>query len=183
MSALQTALPDRLREYLDRSAAPLSVAEVGGDMPLVYINEPFRRLTGYGDEDCLGRNCRFLQGPDTDPDDRQALRDFVADPEAENGRFPILNYRKDGSAFRNYVLMTRLRDREGSTRFILGSQFDITTAAREHTVQSKEHALRETMIDVEALSREFGLAVLASAQMISDSVALLARLALDEAPR
>src|SRR5579883_1572289 len=48
------------------------------DNPIVLVNEAFCRLTGYRQEEILGRNCRFLQGPDTHPEAIKALREAIA---------------------------------------------------------------------------------------------------------
>lgn len=68
------------------------------DNPIVFVNNAFLRLTGYEREEVLGRNCRFLQGPDTDPDAVAAIRDAL---EQRRKRFviTIFNYRKDGTPF------------------------------------------------------------------------------------
>ena len=49
------------------------------DIPLVFVNNAFIKLTGYSEEEVIGRNCRFLQGPDTDPQAIQRIRDAVAE--------------------------------------------------------------------------------------------------------
>ncbi|MHA7874217.1 PAS domain-containing protein [Roseivivax sp.] len=179
MSA-QTELPASLRAYLENSNVALAVSETDGDMPLTMVNAAFCELTGYDPEDVVGRNCRLLQGPETSDDSRRALHDFVHDPAQDAGRFPVLNYRKDGSSFHNYVFMTRLRDSRGAAHFILASQFDMTTALQRSQIRVNDAELHHALSDVEQIGREFGLAMVGSAQIISDSVATLARLTLDE---
>ena len=86
------------------------------DMPLVYVNRAFERVTGYNREFVIGRNCRFLQGPDTSPADRQLLREAL-----DAGReisVDLLNYRADGEAFVNRLLISPLRDGERVTHFL-----------------------------------------------------------------
>ena len=64
------------------------------DMPLIYANRAFARITGYSVADTLGKNCRFLQGPGTDPEEVAVLRGAV-----KGGRpcvVQLLNYRKNG---------------------------------------------------------------------------------------
>ena len=71
------------------------------DNPIVYVTPEFEQHTGYAREEVLGRNCRFLQGPDTDPKAVGALRYAV-----ENMRpleIELLNYRKDGSPYLNFL--------------------------------------------------------------------------------
>lgn len=175
-----TVLPTSLRDYLYRTTVPLAVSDGSGDVPLVLVNKAFCDLTGYAEDEVVGHNCRFLQGPDTDEENRAALRDFVQGAGDDSGRFPILNYTKDGKAFHNFVFMTRLRDRSGEVRFILASQFDMTTAVERTRIDNNDETLKRTLTDVEQIGREFGLAMIGSAQMISDSVATMARLTLDD---
>jgi PAS domain S-box-containing protein len=85
------------RRALD--AAPLGVVitdPMAADNPIVYANDAFYRLTGYGPEETLGRNCRFLQGPETDPDRIAELRAAV--DTAESASTVLRNYRRDGTS-------------------------------------------------------------------------------------
>lgn len=93
------------------------------DNPIVFVNDAFGRLTGYTREETLGRNCRFLQGPGTNAEDidriRQAITDLVP-IEVE-----LLNYKKDGSIFWNRVLVSPVFDGDDVTYFF-ASQLDVT---------------------------------------------------------
>lgn len=175
----QDSLPKPLSDYMRSARVALAVSRSGEDAPLILVNEAFCTLTGYAADEVIGHNCRFLQGADTTEEMRRPLREFVRGTEPQSGRFPILNYRKDGTSFLNFVFMTRLLDRDGSPRFLLASQFDMTTAMRRNRLPQNDMELTRTLDEVEQISREFGLAIIGSAQMISDSVALLARLSLD----
>lgn len=176
----QDSLPRSLDAYIRRSGIALAVSVVEADAPLILVNDAFCRLTGYTEEDVLGHNCRFLQGEDTTEEMRGPLHDFVHGEGPDSGRFPILNYRKDGSSFFNFVFMTRLRDRSGTVRFILASQFDMTSTLRRAGLSQNDEKLKRALSDVEQIGREFGLAMVGSAQMIADSVAIMARLSFDE---
>ena len=173
-------LPEKLRDYILRSGVALAVSTAEGDVPLTLVNRRFCDLTGYDREDVEGRNCRLLQGPATDEASRAALRDFVHDPAQNDGRFFVLNHRKDGSSFHNLVFMTRLRNSEGRVRFILASQFDMTTAQQRKGLRSNDETLSRDLADLRTMGQQFGLAMEASAASISNSVAMLARLNLDE---
>lgn len=173
-------LPGKLRDYILRSGVALAVSTVEDDVPLTLVNQGFCNLTGYDPDDVVGRNCRLLQGPRTDDASRAALHDFVHDPEQDDGRFAVLNYRKDGSTFRNFVFMTRLRNSDGVARFILASQFDMTTTERRRSLPSNDEALSRDLADLRTMGQQFGLAMEASAESISNSIAMLARLNLDE---
>jgi PAS domain S-box-containing protein len=104
------------------------------DNPIIYANAGFQKLTGYAIPDVLGKNCRFLQGPETNPatvsEIRKALR------EERSCTVEILNYRKDGSPFWNRLSITPIRNSRGDTTHFIGVQSDITGQ------KSTESALR-----------------------------------------
>lgn len=93
------------------------------DNPIEIANEAFCRLTGYREAEIIGRNCRFLAGAHTEPAVTQQIRSAV------EGRRPvlvdILNYRRDGTAFRNGVMIAPIFDGDGALAYFLGSQVDL----------------------------------------------------------
>ena len=90
------------------------------DNPIVYVSKGFESVTGYSSVHSIGRNCRFLQGPDTDPADVQKLREGIArDREVS---VEILNYRADGSSFRNKLMITPLYGLDDTLVYFLGIQ-------------------------------------------------------------
>ena len=93
------------------------------DNPIVYVNEGFTRLTGYERDEVLGKNCRFLQGKDTDPAIRATLRQAVR--EARPCFVEVLNYRKDGSAFWNALSLAPIFE-DGKLTHFVGVQTDVT---------------------------------------------------------
>jgi PAS domain S-box-containing protein len=95
------------------------------DCPLVYLNPAFTELTGYTLEDALGRNCRFLQGPETDPTSIQRIRDAVAErrPVTEE----LYNYRSDGSGFWNTLYVSPIFDETGRLTYFFASQIDVSS--------------------------------------------------------
>jgi PAS domain S-box-containing protein len=96
-------------EALEGLDAAMVVADASApDLPLVYCNRAFRDLTGYSSEEIMGRNCRFLQGDETDPRDRATFRDNIA--AGKTFQVTITNHRKDGSTFRNRVFVSPVRD-------------------------------------------------------------------------
>ena len=94
---------------------------------VVYVNEGFLRLTGFAKDDCLGRNCAFLQGPGTCPVARRALSVAIAAGRAI--RLDILNYRRDGTPFWNDLSITPVRgagaDPDSPVQFYVGIQSDV----------------------------------------------------------
>ena len=94
------------------------------DNPIAFVNEAFCRLTGYGRDEIVGRNCRFLQGPETDPADVARLREAIAAPQVIE--IDIRNYRKDGTPFWNRLLMAPVNDARGQLAYFFASQLDVT---------------------------------------------------------
>lgn len=90
------------------------------DNPMIYVSEEFETQTGYPPEEALGRNCRFLQGPETDPDAVQAIRDALA--AQTEITIDILNYRKDGTKFWNRLRIRPLFDGKGKLLYFAGAQ-------------------------------------------------------------
>jgi PAS domain S-box-containing protein len=94
------------------------------DEPLVFANDGFCELTGYDCEDVIGRNCRFLQGEDTDPAAVTEIRDAL---DAENPvSVTLRNYRADGTEFWNHLEVTPVEDDTGTVTHYLGFQRDVT---------------------------------------------------------
>ncbi|MEO1041288.1 MAG: PAS domain-containing protein [Pseudomonadota bacterium] len=94
------------------------------DNPIVFANDAFLRLTGYGFDEVVGKNCRFLQGPGTDPDVLTQIRTTIA--KEVFGYFEILNYKKDGTPFWNALHISPVYDDDGALTHFFGSQWDIT---------------------------------------------------------
>ena len=90
------------------------------DNPLVYVNQAFEKLTGYTASLAIGNNCRFLQGEETKESDVRKLREAIA--EGRDISLVIDNHRADGSAFRNAVVITPLKDENDEIEFFLGIQ-------------------------------------------------------------
>lgn len=94
------------------------------DNPIIAANAAFCQLTGYAVEEVVGRNCRFLAGERTDPSATQALRDAIRD--RRPGFAELLNYRKDGTAFLNAVMIAPSFDEQGALQYFVGSQMDVS---------------------------------------------------------
>ena len=94
------------------------------DCPIVEVNAAFSAETGYPSEEVLGRNCRFLQGPETDPAAVARLRSAVRDRRAITEE--IYNYRRDGSGFWNALHITPVFAEDGSLKYFFASQIDVS---------------------------------------------------------
>ncbi len=94
------------------------------DLPLVYANNAFSAMTGYSQEETIGKNCRFLQGTDQEQEEKSLLRGAIKN--AQTIEVTIKNYRKNGELFYNRLALTPLYDSEGRVIYYLGVQYDIT---------------------------------------------------------
>jgi len=119
---------DRLERAVDQADVGITIADArADDHPLSYVNEGFARLTGYPVEDAVGRNCRFLQGADTDPSTVAALREAIAN--GESASVDVLNYRADGEPFWNHLDISPVFD-DGELTHYFGFQRDVTERKR-----------------------------------------------------
>ncbi|WP_336978604.1 PAS domain-containing protein [Altererythrobacter fulvus] len=115
------------------------------DNPIIACNDAFVRLTGYAREEIVGRNCRFLSGPETEPELTEMLRDGIR--RKQPVMVEILNYKKDGSRFRNAVMVAPIFDDAGELEYFLGSQMEVvlssglSSADRSSQAQDKIAAL------------------------------------------
>ena len=116
----------RLRDQALRAVAGgiLITDPTHPDNPIVFANPGFERLTGYSPQESVGQNCRFLQGPSTDPATIAELRRALQDGHAV--AVEILNYRKDGTPFWNALSVSPIHDAAGRITHFIGVQTDVT---------------------------------------------------------
>lgn len=107
------------------------------DNPIIFCNEAFQALSGYSREEIIGRNCRFLQGPDTNPESVTQIRNAIA--ENTDIAIDILNYRKDGSTFWNALYLSPVRNDAGAVQFFFASQLDVTQRIEAQNAISQRH--------------------------------------------
>ncbi|WP_172296472.1 PAS domain-containing protein [Pseudoruegeria sp. HB172150] len=111
------------------------------DNPIVYVNRAFERVTGYNASSAVGRNCRFLQGEDTDPEDVRRIKQAIE--QQTETTVDIVNYRADGTQFLNRLLLTPIYDQDGQLRHFLGIQKRLTEHEAQNSVNVSQHAIRE----------------------------------------
>lgn len=99
------------------------------DNPIVYCNKAFYRTTGYRPSEAVGRNCRFLQGEDTDEHAVARIRQAIG--EASELTIDLVNYRADGERFINRLIITPLRDANEDVQYFLGVQTEVGTEGSE----------------------------------------------------
>jgi PAS domain S-box-containing protein len=121
-----------LQQAIDDADVSITLADPSRpDAPLVYVNDAFEELTGYSAEVALGRNWRFLQGEETDPETVDRLRRAIA--EEEQTTVEMRTYRADGTAFWNRLTVTPIYDSDGELLRYLGTQFDVTERRERET--------------------------------------------------
>ncbi len=114
---------------IDGAQAGITLADaMQPDEPLVYVNQGFEEMTGYDASSATGRNCRFLQGEQTDPSAVATLREHIDAHEPVS--VELANYRNDGTPFWNQVRITPVRDGTGTVTHFLGIQNDVTEQKR-----------------------------------------------------
>lgn len=105
------------------------------DNPIVACNQAFVELTGFPRDEVIGRNCRFLRGPDTENELTDVLRGAIT--HCQPAIVEIRNYRKDGTPFRNAVMIAPIFDAQGNIEYFLGSQVEV----KSENSQPRERAL------------------------------------------
>lgn len=123
------------------------------DMPIIYSNTAFSKLTGYTESEVLGKNCRFLQEDDRDQEAISKMAKAIKKGEA--CKVVLRNYRKDGSMFWNELAITPLYSEGQKLTHFIGIQKDITKALRnkrqlEDYATSLEQKVAERTREIEA---------------------------------
>lgn len=132
-------IPHVLAKILDSCLNGVTLADPDlEDLPLVYANKAFEDITGYTQEETIGRNCRFLQGSDRDQAEVAKLREAIKNKQSVE--VTLRNYRKNGELFYNHLKMMPLFDSKGNLLYFLGVQYDATqqVKADEEIKQLKE---------------------------------------------
>ncbi|MEM8576364.1 MAG: PAS domain-containing protein [Pseudomonadota bacterium] len=151
-------MPDTIETLLqdDKSFDGFSRAQVAmvvtnphlEDNPIVYVNQAFTRCTGYARSASIGRNCRFLQGDDTDKADVDKLRAGI---EAEETvAVDILNYRANGEAFRNRLIVSPLTDDDGVVQYFVGIQKELGPKDKDRSAEEINAQLVEVQNRVQS---------------------------------
>nr|AML79530.1 putative LOV domain-containing protein [Fouquieria macdougalii] len=129
------------------------------DNPIIFASDSFLELTEYSREEILGRNCRFLQGPETDPATVRKIREAI-----DNQRdvtVQLINYTKSGKKFWNLFHLQPMRDQKGEVQYFIGVQLDgsehvepVHNCIPETTAQENAKLVKETAANVDDAVRE-----------------------------
>ena len=110
------------------------------DLPLTYVNPAFEMMTGYCREEVLGKNCRFLQGPEHDQAAVTLLRDAIR--EHREVVTVVRNFHKDGTPFWNELSLSPIRNRAGELTHYVGIQTDVTARVGVRSRAAREREAR-----------------------------------------
>jgi len=109
------------------------------DTPIIYCNPAFEKITGYSREEIIGKNCRFLQGSDTDTQTLEQIRKSLK--EGTECQVVLKNYRKDGTAFWHELKISPIRDASGCLTHFISIQTDITKRMQTQLALERSKAL------------------------------------------
>lgn len=124
MSTIDIA-PDLLIKAIEASNDGMVIVDLNlPDQPIIYANPAFETMTGYSHLQVVGRNCRFLQGPDSDQSALQTLRSAVA--HHQHCEVTLKNYKKSGELFYNRLSLSPVNDSQGNPRYYIGVQKDVS---------------------------------------------------------
>nr|AML78005.1 putative LOV domain-containing protein [Thujopsis dolabrata] len=118
------------------------------DNPIIFASDSFLELTEYTREEILGQNCRFLQGPETDQDTVQQIRDAIKDQREITVQ--LINYTKSGKKFWNLFHLQPMRDQKGELQYFIGVQLD----GSEHVEPLRNRLSEKTELESAKLVKE-----------------------------
>lgn len=160
------------------------------DLPIIFANDAFLSLTGYSRDDVIGKNCRFLQGPETNIEDIDRVRHAIA--AGRDVQVEIVNYKRDGSKFWNQLYVSPVRDDAGEVQFFFGSQLDVSVRKaieedERRNLKSDIHVrandLERALAEKTTLLHEVDHRVKNNLQLISSLLLLQTRRTADEGTR
>ncbi|KAM3695915.1 hypothetical protein ACB098_07G169700 [Castanea mollissima] len=126
------------------------------DCPIMYASSGFFIMTGYSSKEVIGRNCRFLQGPKTDPNEVAKIRDAVKSGNSYCGR--LLNYKKDGTPFWNLLTITPIKNDHGKTIKFIGMQVEVSKYTEGiNEKELRPNGLPKSLIRYDARQKEEAL--------------------------
>ncbi len=118
-------IPQVLTAILDECVNGVTLADPDlDDCPIIYANKSFERLTGYSQDEIIGKNCRFLQGEDREQEARYKIKEAMKNH--KEIAVTLRNHKKDGTLFHNHLKITPLLDSKDRVLYYLGVQYDIT---------------------------------------------------------
>ncbi len=143
-----------LKEAIDSSVCGVTIADAREpDMPLIYINEAFSKITGYEVREVLGKNCRFLQGDLDEQPDLPILREAIRN--RESCTVLLKNFKKNGELFWNELILSPILNADGELTHFVGIQNDVTERETMRIdLKRREQELRMTTAKLKKLLDE-----------------------------
>jgi len=130
---------DLLSAAIAGSSTGIAIADARDpEMPLVYVNKAFEKISGYSAEEALGQNCRFLSAEAQDAPERARLRKAVE--ECSEGTFLLRNKRKSGRLFWNELSLFPVYDADGQVQHLVATQSDVTTRIEANKARDQTRA-------------------------------------------
>jgi len=152
-----------------RSNVPLTLSDAQDpDRALLKVNDRFCAMTGYGRDECIGRNCRFLQGEDREQPARFEIQDALH--LQEDTEVVLTNYTRSGVMFDNLLFIHHIRDIHGEVLYVMGSQFVIEDRADASSLDLHIKALDEGLV---TLAESFRYVQYTAKRQLSASVSAM----------
>ena len=144
----------------------------GEDNPIIFCNQAFERLSGYPQDEIVGRNCRFLQGEETDAEVVGEIRRALE--AGEDVHQELLNYRRDGTPFWSAMFISPVFDTTGRLIYHFASQLDVTRQREAEAVLQQSQRMETLGSMASSLAHEFNnlmTVVLANLERLGEEVA------------
>lgn len=158
--AICVDITDRRRSEIELRLLSTALQQVGSgvliadaqkpDLPMIYANPAFEKLTGYSFKEIQGQSCRCLQGDETSPEEVERLRQAIRD--GRECEVVLLNYRKDGSRFWLHLSISPVHDEQGALTHFIGVQTDITKLKQ---TEAELRVAKEAAEQADRLKSEF----------------------------
>lgn len=143
-------IPLILTNILDSCVNGISLADPDQpDLPLVYVNKAFEKITGYSSNEAVGKNCRFMQENDRDQIEIEKIKEAIR----KKGSVEVVlrNFRKNGELFYNHLLISTLFDSMGNLLYFLGVQNDLSARIKA------EEEIRKLKESIEKITCELSI--------------------------
>lgn len=135
------------KKAIDSTNTGITIADAQKkDQPLIFANKGFYHITGYSEEETIGRNCRFLQGNDNNQEEVENIHDALKF--YKEGKAILRNYTKEGELFWNELIINPIKNARGETTHFVGIQNDVTELVK---IQER---LRVSLNEKEVLLQE-----------------------------
>lgn len=153
MKNISTIESNLLKKAVDASASSIVIADARKrDMPLIFVNRSFQKITGYPASEILGRNCRFLQGKDRNQPGLQTIREAIRS--RKSCHVLLRNYRKSGELFWNELYLSPVIDAKHGLTHYIGVQTDVTRRVEAQKALHKHKTDLEDLVKKQTRSLE-----------------------------